>query len=175
MRINVTFRHMEPSENLRQYCEQRFKKLKKYADGPMDVNIVLSVEKFRQIAEVQVSGDGIRANAAEEQEDMRAAIDLVSDKIDKQLRRARERLREKKGGGLKGGLEAEAPAAPGEAGEAIRIEPIPAKPMSVDEALAQFPLQDEPFLVFTNAETETVNVLYRRKDDTLGLLVPHRP
>jgi putative sigma-54 modulation protein len=91
MQINVTFRRLDPSDALREYAENRLQKLKKYADGPMDVNVVLSVEKFRQTAEVVLSGDGIRAAAKEEQNEMRAAIDLVSDKIYRQLRRNSKR------------------------------------------------------------------------------------
>lgn len=180
MRINVTFRHLEPADSLRNYAEQRLKKLKKYADGPMDVNVVLSVEKFRHTAEVVVSADGVRATATEQQGDMHSAIDLVSDKIDKQLRRFREKLRNKKGAGNKPigqSVRYEVLAADeGQQGpHVIRAERLEAKPMSVEEAIAQLQLLNQDFFVFTNAEQETVNVLYRRKDGTLGLIEPERP
>ncbi len=175
MRINVTFRHVDSSDALKEYAEQRLKKLKKYIEGPMDVNVVLSVEKFRHTAEVVISGDGIRAAAKEVQEDMKAAIDLVSDKIEKQLKRYREKLRSKRV--TPQGLQAPAPPvaeheAAAEVGEVIRTEKMAAKPMSVEEAVAQLQVLDRDFLVFTNADTNQVNVIYWRKDGALGLIEP---
>ncbi|OPL14126.1 MAG: hypothetical protein AVO38_12260 [delta proteobacterium ML8_D] len=176
MQINVTFRRLEPSDALREYAENRLQKLNKYADGPIDVNVVLSVEKFRHTAEVTISGDGVRAAAKEEQNEMRAAIDLVSDKIYKQLKRYKEKIRSKRVAGsvaepdlldvlpspetVKGGL------------GIITTKKMDAKPMAVEEAAAQFQSLNQNFMMFTNAETNAINVLYRRMDGALGLVEP---
>lgn len=176
MQINVTFRRLDPSDALREYAENRLQKLKKYADGPMDVNVVLSVEKFRQTAEVVLSGDGIRAAAKEEQNEMRAAIDLVSDKIYKQLRRYKEKIRSKRGSGSmpEPALSDISPSP--ETGKEdlgiITTKKMDAKPMVVEEAAAQFQSLNQNFMMFTNAETNAINVLYRRMDGTLGLVEP---
>lgn len=176
MRINVTFRHLDSSDTLREYAETRLKKLKKYADGPMDVNLVLSVEKFRNTAEVVISGDGVRAAAKEQQNEMHAAIDLVSDKIEKQLKRFREKIRSKRTPGPVLGVTApEAPLSQeteDKEFQVVRTERMDVKPMSVDEATAQLQVLDRDFLVFMNAESSTVNVLYWRNDGTLGLIEP---
>lgn len=178
MRINVTFRHIdgEPTESLKQYVEQRLKKLKKYADGPIDINVVLSKEKYRCSAEVVVSVDGLRAAAKEVQGDLNSAIDLVSDKIEKQLRKFREKLRSRKTSGSNKVVK-EPVFDIEEHPEEIKIitERIEAKPMSVEEAIAQFELLSQEFFVFTNAEQNAVNVIYRRKDGTLGLIEPENP
>ena len=172
MQLNVTFRHMEPADELKEYVEQRFKKLKKYADSPMKINVVLSVEKFRNSAEVVISGDGIRAAAKEEHQDMKAAIDLVSDKIEKQLKKYREKLVNKRGS------EPTAPATPQPAMEGqeadflIHVEKIESKPMTVEEAVEQLQLQGSTFFAFLNADTNRVNVVHWRKDGTLGLIEP---
>ncbi len=172
MRVNVTFRHTDHSDELREYAENRLKKLKKYSDGPMVVNVVLSVEKFRNIAEVVVTGDGIRAAAKEEQDDMKAAIDLLSDKIERQLRKFREKIRSKRGAQGQEG----APEGPGqevdESFQVIRVEKMDSKPMSPDEAVDQLTILGRSFLVFRNAQTNEINVLYWRKDGTLGLIEP---
>jgi len=176
MQINVTFRRLDPSDALREYAENRLQKLKKYADGPMDVNVVLSVEKFRQTAEVVLAGDGVRAAAKEEQNEMRAAIDLVSDKIYKQLRRYKEKIRSKRGTGSipEPALSDISPSPETEKEDLgiITTKKMDAKPMAVEEAAAQFQSLDQNFMMFTNAETNATNVLYWRMDGTLGLVEP---
>ncbi len=176
MRIKVTFRHLDHSDELRQYAENRLQKLKKYSDGPMDVNVVLSSEKFRQSAEVVISGDGVRAAAKEEQEDMKAAIDLVSDKIERQLKKYRDKMISRRN----------APPAPTqipaagmaasrsehEEDEIITVEKMDAKPMVVDEAVDQLQISGRQFLPFRNAETNEINVVFWRNDGTLGLIEP---
>jgi putative sigma-54 modulation protein len=177
MQINVTFRRLDPSDALREYAENRLQKLKKYADGPMDVNVVLSVEKFRQTAEVVLSGDGVRAAAKEEQNEMRAAIDLVSDKIYKQLRRYKEKIRSKRVSGSmpEPALSEISPSretGKEDLGIIITTKKMDAKPMAVEEAAAQFQSLNQNFMMFTNAETNAINVLYWRMDGTLGLVEP---
>ena len=176
MQINVTFRRLDPSDVLREYAENRLQKLKKYADGPMDVNVVLSVEKFRQTAEVVLSGDGVRAAAKEEQNEMRAAIDLVSDKIYKQLKRYKEKIRSKRGSGSmpEPALLDISPSPETEKEDLgiITTKKMDAKPMAVEEAAAQFQSLNQNFMMFTNAETNAINVLYWRMDETLGLVEP---
>jgi len=176
MRINVTFRQMEKSDSLREYVELKLKKLEKYCDGPMDVNVVLSVEKFRHVAEVVISGDGIRAAAKEVQGDIRPAVDLVSDKIEKQLKKFREKLLDKRTSTHGMAPEVASGSDLSEIEKTsfkdIRIEKIDTKPMPVDEAVEQFRLSPKDFFVFRNMRTDSINVLYWRKDGELGLIEP---
>ncbi len=172
MRINVTFRQMETSNTLKEYVEQKMKKLQKYSDGPIKVNVVLSVEKFRHAAEVVISGDGIRATAKEVQDDIRPAIDLVSDKIEKQLKKYREKLLSKRNATPEQSKETATPELDEIDVRVIRTEKMDSKPMSLEEAVEQFTLSSKNFLVFRNAETDDINVLYWHKDGELGLIEP---
>lgn len=175
MKITVKFRHFDQTDEeaakLVDYVEKRMQKLSKYSNGIMDVMVVLSTEKFRHSAEVLVVGDGIRAAAKEESTDMLTAIDLLSDKIEKQIKRFKERLQERKG----------APAievtAGGERRSAEDIafvtpEKLDTKPMSIEEAVDQFQILGGDFMAFHNASTGSMNVLYWRKDGGLGLIQP---
>ncbi len=171
MRINVTFRQIERSDELREYIEEKLKKLNKYADGPIDVNVILSSEKFRQVAEVIVSGDGMRAAAKEEQDDIRAAIDLVSDKIEKQLKKYREKLISRRG--MQQDITSSTIDEDDESNmSVIKTEKMDSKPMSLEEAVEQFTMTDRSFMAFRNAETNDINVLYWRRDGELGLIEP---
>ncbi len=166
---------MDHSDELREYAENRLQKLKKYSDGPMDVNVVLSSEKFRQSAEVVISGDGVRAAAKEEQEDMKAAIDLVSDKIERQLKKYRDKMISRRNAPAPSHAPEAPIAAPrgeGEEDEIITVEKMDAKPMVVDEAVDQLQISGRQFLPFRNAETNEINVVFWKNDGTLGLIEP---
>jgi putative sigma-54 modulation protein len=177
MELSVTFRHMEPSDALRDYVHDRTGKLTKYIDRPLDSQVTLSVQKFRQIADVVINADGIRIAGQETHEDMYAAIDLVMDKIERQVKKYREKIRNHKpssGRAIKWRrdiYEQESFESDREP-MVVRTENYFVKPMSVDEAAMQMDLSQQEFLVFNNASTQTVNVLYRRKDGNYGLIVP---
>ncbi|MDQ7782806.1 MAG: ribosome-associated translation inhibitor RaiA [Desulfomonilaceae bacterium] len=177
MELSVTFRHMEPSDALRDYVQDRTNKLTKYIDRPLDSQVTLSVQKFRQIADVVINADGIRIAGQETHEDMYAAIDLVMDKIERQVKKYREKIRNHKpssGRAIKWRrdiYEQESFESDREP-MVVRTENYFVKPMSVDEAAMQMDLSQQEFLVFNNASTQTVNVLYRRKDGNYGLIVP---
>jgi len=173
MQINVTFRHMDHSEELKDYIYDRFTRLKKYSDSPMNVNVVLTAEKFRKTAEVVITGDGIRAAAKQEHDDLRAAIDLVLDKIERQLKKFREKVKNRRGGNQPHAPGAASTASESEdADQVIVIQKINTKPMSIEEAADQLQISGKDFLAFINAETNRVNVIYWRKDGGLGLLEP---
>ena len=97
MQLTVTFRHMEPSEKLKEYSHDKLARLEKYLDAVIDAEVVLTVEKFRHRAEVLIVSDGLKVKAEEETEDMYAALDMVVDKLEKQIKRHREKLKTHKG------------------------------------------------------------------------------
>jgi putative sigma-54 modulation protein len=177
MQLSVTFRHMEASEPLRNYVQERTGKLTKYIDKPMESQVTLSVEKFRQIADVVINANGIRIAGQEEHEDMYAAIDLVMEKIERQVKKYKGKIRKHKpvqGRDLKWRREIYQPESFEDDQEPVivRTENYFIKPMSVDEAAMQMDLSQQEFLVFNNASTQSINVLYRRKDGNYGLIVP---
>jgi putative sigma-54 modulation protein len=175
--LSVTFRHMDPSDALKTYVAERTGKLSKYIDRPLETQVTLAVQKFRQIAEVVINANGIRIAGQEAHEDMYAAIDLVMDKIERQVKKYREKIRKHKpaqGKELRWKREIYQPESFEDDSEPIvvRTENYFVKPMSVDEAAMQMDLSAQEFLVFNNASTQTINVLYRRKDGNYGLIVP---
>ncbi len=177
MQLSVTFRHMEPSEALKGYVQERTARLTKYIDKPLESQVILTVEKFRQIADVVINANGIRIAGQEEHEDMYAAVDLVMDKIERQIKKYKGKIRQHKpaqGKDLTWKREIYEPDSFDDDREAVimKSEHYFIKPMSVDEAAMQMDLSDQEFLVFNNASTQTINVLYRRKDGNYGLIVP---
>jgi putative sigma-54 modulation protein len=179
MQINVTFRHTESSAALKEYAEEKMSRIKKYLDEPIEAHVVLRVEKFRHIAEATVSANGQRINGMEETEDMYSSIDMVADKIETQVKRYKDKMRNRKAANSDKTLAAEArpeeaPSLPEEDEErrVIMTEQYYAKPMDVDEAVMQLNLSNDDFMVFTNRSTDSFNVLYRRKDGNYGLIEP---
>lgn len=177
MQLSVTFRHMEPSEALKGYVQERTARLSKYIDKPLDTQVTLSIQKFRQTADVVINANGIRIAGQEAHEDMYAAIDLVIDKIERQVKKYKERIRKHKpapGRELRWRRDIYEPESFEDEKEpvVVRTESYYVKPMSVDEAAMQMELSHQDFLVFNNASSQTINVLYRRKDGNYGLIVP---
>jgi putative sigma-54 modulation protein len=177
MQLSVTFRHMEPSDALKTYVQERTSRLTKYIDKPLESQVNLSVQKFRQIVDVVITANGIRIAGQESHDDMYAAIDLVMDKIERQVKKYKEKIRKHKpiqGKELRWRREIYQPESFEDEQEpvVIRTESYFVKPMSVDEAAMQMELSQQDFLVFNNASTQTINVLYRRKDGNFGLIVP---
>ncbi len=174
MDIIVTFRHMEPSGSLKNYAEEKISKIDKYFDFPTDVHIVMTVEKFRRIVDVTLNVNGTTIKGLEETEDMYSSIDKVMDKIEVQVKRFREKTRQKRSEGRKN----EGPLSdmPSEIGTdeppRIEIEKLAAKPMDPEEAAMQFTMSQQDFLVFRNSRSCEVNVIYKRKDGNLGLIEP---
>ncbi|MBE0500246.1 MAG: ribosome-associated translation inhibitor RaiA [Desulfuromonadales bacterium] len=180
MQISVTFRHMEVSNPIRDYAEEKVSRVKKYIDEPIDAQVVLSVaKKIRHRAEVTLIAKGITIKGSEETDDMYAAIDAVVDKIERQLKKYREKIKEhkpltgKERRVSKTVYTAESFDAADYEPEIIRSDSFFVKPLAVEEAVMQMDLLHKEFLVFTDAVTEEVNVVYRRKDGNYGLIVPH--
>ena len=177
MDISVTFRHMEPSESLRSYAEGKVSKINKYLDFPIEAHIVLTVEKFRRMADVTLSVNGTMIKAMEETEDMYSAIDQVMDKIEKQVKRYRSKVRKRRSENRKGEdtlviEETEENTDIGIEEPTIEVEKLVAKPMDPEEAAMQFTMSQQDFLVFRNSRSQEINVIYKRRDGNLGLIEP---
>jgi putative sigma-54 modulation protein len=184
MQITTTFRHMEPSDALKSYAEEKLERVKKYIDEPIVVQVFLTVEKIRHAAEVTINAKGITIKAAEESNDMYASLDAVVDKIERQLRRFKERIKAHKPGEgrartvqksvleAKSVIEARGEEQPKAAPVIIKTKSFTMKPMSVEEAVMQMELLHKDFLVYTEAKTESIHVVYRRKDGNYGLIAP---
>ena len=178
MQITTTFRHMEPSDALKSYAEEKLDRVKKYIDEPIVAQVFLTVEKIRHMAEVTLTAKGITIKASEETNDMYAAVDAVVDKIERQMRRYKERIKAHKPSTDTRERQVQKSIVAAESIEqsrepvVIKTKTFSIKPMSVDEAVMQMDLLHKDFLVFTDAATEHINVIYRRKDGNYGLIEP---
>ena len=173
MQTSVTFKNIDSSDHLRSYVMDKLDRFDRLLDNPGEANVVLKVEKFRHIAEISVSGDRMNINGKEETEDMYSAIDMVLDKLEKQIKKGKEKIRERRSKARsKAKMAGMTPIDDEDITQQVKVTHIEYKPMDVDEAVLQMGLTTESFLVFTNARTDQINVLYRRNDGDLGLIQP---
>lgn len=195
MRINVTFRHMEATDALREHAEKRVERIAKYVHRPVDAHVILSVVKRRHIAEVVLNADRATMTAKEETGDLYSAIDLAGDKLEQRARKHTEKLKSHKLSPRTRRAQIAAPEIPllapprevpglkmsvlrgdsfgrRKGPEAVSSKRISVKPMSVEEAVMQMDLMSSEFFMFRNAVTDTVAVVYRRKDGHYGLIEP---
>jgi putative sigma-54 modulation protein len=175
MQINVTFRHVNPTEALRSHAEEKLGRMvKKYLHRPVDAHVILSVAKERHAAEITLQADHVTMFAKEETTDLYAAIDLAVGKLEHQAQKLRAKRKEHKGPSVASTLAAEEAADGAREPARPRIIPrqVSAKPMAVDEAIETLGRTGDEFLVFTNATSQRLAVLYRRKDGNYGLIEP---
>lgn len=177
MRIEFTGRHTEVPSQIRALAERKIQKLAKVLHRITDVHVILTSDKHRQIAEVSVKSPQLTLTAAEETGDLAVSLSNVLDKLTRQAQRHTGKRQERKrrspsrANALWSGVLAPAAAA-GEGPRVIRTRRFVIKPMTVEEAALEVGGSEEGFVVFRDASTERVNVLYRRKDGNLGLIEP---
>lgn len=189
VRVSVTGKNIDVTQALKDYSEKRVAKLGKYFQqrGDIEVSVVLSVENDEQVAEITYYLGGFILRGESRTKDLYASIDEASDRIERQVRKYKTRIQRKVhisprfGDGLDTASQEAAPEAAGSAGAAegtdaaeriVRTKRFPVKPMDVDEAILQMELLGHDFFVFANAGTESINVVYKRKDGHYGLLEP---
>ncbi len=177
MQIEVSFKQMEQSDPLRDYITDKLGKVLKPLVEPVNAQAVLQVEKYRHIAKVTVHANGIVIKGKEETNDMYSSIDLVLDKLERQVRKYREKI---VGHGDREAIRefrASHSVFPETAvgsleSDVIKRKEIILKPISVDEAIMQMELMNKDFLLFNNAKTNQLNVIYLRDDGYFGLIEP---
>ncbi len=171
MQIRISGKNLEVTPEVRKYVQKKVGKLARYFTEPPSCQVTLAVERDRHIIEVTMALDGIILRGEEAAGDMFSSIDLVHDKLERQIRKYKTRLnRHIRRVGL-----AEEPPAPVEEEEeerVVRVKRFAIKPMTVEEAMLQMNLLGHDFFVFANADDEAINVLYRRRDGGYGLIVP---
>ena len=173
MRIKIMGKNMPITDALRARTEKKVRKLERYFDEYVPVNVTMALEKNRHIVEITIPFAGGVLRGEEATEDMYASLDRVLGKLEKQIHRYRTRLEKKLRTGAFEPDEPEFIESPEKAADqVIRVKRFAIKPMPLDEAMMQMDLLGHSFYVFTNAATGEVNVLYRRHDGNLGLIEP---
>ena len=173
MRYTITGRNIDFTPGLREAVIEKIGKLERYFNQDTEAIITLSVTKDRQKIEVTIPVKGHIIRAEEQSTDMYVSIDLVEEIIERQLKKYKTKLIDKKQSHVDFSefyVQEET-----EADDEIKIEKVKKfamKPMDPEEACVQMELLGHSFYVFLNAETEEVNVVYKRKGQTYGLIEP---
>jgi putative sigma-54 modulation protein len=175
----VKGKNLEVTDALRQYAEKRSKKLKKFfPEMDVSVDVVLGIERELHIAEVTLQVQNLLIRGESKTDDMYASIDASMDRVERQLLRHKTRLQKRFQGSLKlgeinsGSLKQAFGENDGNLPKLVRTKRFNVKPMDTEEAVMQMELLGHDFFVFLDAETEQVNVLYRRRDGNFGLIEP---
>ncbi len=178
MQVNITFRHLDPTDALKSHVRDRVEHVQRYIDRPSEAHAVLRVENLDHHAEITVKAGRFLLRGSAKTQDMYASIDAAAEKIERQLKKHKEKLNTYKVNGV--GDEKpvdvrhdildilEHPDRPSH--RVVKSTKFQAKPMSVDEALLQMDLLDARFYVFQNADDRAINVVYRRDDGNFGLI-----
>lgn len=173
MKFNIYGKNIEVTDGLRADITKKLGKLERYFTPETEINVTLSVEKERQKIEVTIPVRGNIIRSEQVSNDMYVSIDLVEEVIERQLRRYKEKLisRHQNGGGFKREfLESEAEKT--EEVRIVRTKRFDTKPMYPEDACVQMELLGHSFFVFRNAETDEINVVYKRKGNTYGIIEP---
>jgi putative sigma-54 modulation protein len=198
MQISTTFRHMEASPAVREYAEERLDKIRKYFQRELlAAHATFSVERnHHHTAEFSLTlPNGIVLQARETTEDMYSSVDLAAARIERQVRKWKERIRtHKPHGGPSFSIRQavitpesfdpqpgeddqadQAKAGPAAKGHVVRERTVEVRIMSVEDAAMQLNLVEKEFLVFTDVDSKTISVIYRRKDGNYGLIETGAP
>lgn len=176
MKVTVIAKNIQLTPALRESVEKKISKLSRYFEPEVEARATLSVQKNRQIIEVTIPFNGVILRGEESTDDMYKSIDLVEDKIERQIRKQKTKLSRRNSGGslrypsfnskfLKDEYEDEQE-------KIVKTKNFNVKPMSVDEAILQMELLGHNFFVYQDSETSQVNVAYKRKDGNYGLIEP---
>lgn len=173
MNLVISGRNIDITEGLRSAVEEKIGKLERYFNDSTEVHVTLSTEKSRQKIEVTIPMKGSIIRAEQTSSDMYVAIDLVEEIIERQLRKYKNKLIDKEQTAAQLSKDfLDEDAYEDEEIQIIRSKRFAMKPMDPEEACVQMELLGHNFFVFRNAETEEVNVVYKRKGNTYGLIEP---
>jgi putative sigma-54 modulation protein len=182
MRLQVKGRNVEVSEQIRTYAQEKLRKLDRLVADPTRVELELALEKnpsiaANHIAEATVWTKGPVLRARESSADMKASIDQLVEKLERQVKRYSDKRRRGRHPHGNSQPVEEAPMMPADSESEptiVKTKQFAIKPMSPEEAVLQMDLIGHDFFVFKNAETDEINVIYRRRDGNYGLIEPQQ-
>ena len=189
MNVTISGRHMDITEGLREHIDGGLGRVREHFDKVIDVDVILDVERHRHIAEINLHANGLHINAKDSTDDMYASFDSALHKIDKQVLKHKARINRHQPRTAKEAREIQVKVieipgfVEGHDGDVntefnhtviTHREKVPLKPLTVAEAVMQLDLIEDSFLVFSNADTDQVNVVHTHSDGTYGLIEPQR-
>ncbi|TVY09343.1 ribosome hibernation-promoting factor, HPF/YfiA family [Paenibacillus cremeus] len=182
MKFNIRGENIEVTEALRDHVEKKLSRLERYFEAPptSEVSVTLSVVKGLQTIEVTIPLTGFMLRAEEKHADLYASVDLVVDKLERQIRKAKTKANRKirQEGGIKDLFRVDQGVTyvleDEDDFELVRTKQFTLKPMDIEEAILQMNMVGHSFFVFANSDTSEVNVVYKRNDGKYGLIEPAR-
>ena len=173
MRYTISGKNIDITEGLKNAVENKLGKLERYFYPDTEVQVTLSVEKGRQNIEVTIPIKGSIIRAEQDSNDMYVSIDLVEEVIERQIKKYKTKIVDKKQSATAfSDLFIQEEAEPEEAIKIVKTKRFAMKPMDPEEACLQMELLGHDFFMFLNSETEQINVVYKRKANTYGLIEP---
>lgn len=172
MRTNIHGSKIKITSAINDYIENKLGKLDKYLENPDDVtaNVLVKVKGKDQTVEVTIPVKKFILRAEDTHADLYAAIDLVSDKLERQIRKNKTRMKKKTSKDLEFNFDFKVSKDEEEKGKIVKRKVVDSKPMDEEEAILQMNLLGHSFFVFNNIETNEVNVIYKRKDNDYGII-----
>jgi putative sigma-54 modulation protein len=176
MQVNITFRHLDSTEALKSHARDKVQHIQRYIDRPTEAHVVLYVENLEHKADINLKAGPFLLRGHAKSNDMYASIDAAAEKIERQLKKHKEKLNNHKTVERANGQRAvdvthevfEVAEAPSR--RVVKSETFQAKTMSLDEAVLQLELLNSQFFVFQNAKDHAINIVYRREDGKVGLI-----
>ena len=175
MRYTISGKNINITPGLKDAVESKLGKLERYFSPDTEVQVTLSVEKGRQKIEVTIPVKGSIIRAEQDSNDMYVSVDLVEEIIERQIRRYKKKLIDKKQAAIafsQAFIEDEEDTAYEDDIQIVKTKKFAMKPVNPEEACLQMEMLGHNFFVFLNSETEQVNVVYKRKNGTYGLIEP---
>lgn len=172
MKVTVIAKNMELTDALKEIVQKKISKLEKYFDSNVEAKATLKVQKNRHTIEVTIPFNGVILRGEEATSDMYKSLDLVEEKLERQIRKQKTKLSRKNNGSLRfaeSNIDVKLEEAEG---KLVRVKKFGVKPMDSEEAILQMDLLGHNFFVYQDADSNKVNVIYKRKDGDYGLLEP---
>lgn len=174
MKFNIHGRKIEVTDSIKNYIEEKIGRLDKYFEDPNNITatVLIKLRGNTQVVEATINANSFILRGEEDNKDLYASIDIVSDKIERQIRKNKTRMSKKIGKeSLKDfSFDFEELEDNTSSNDIVKRKTIKSKPMSEDEAILQMELLGHEFFVFKNSDTSDINVIYKRKDSNYGIL-----
>jgi len=172
MKFNIHGKKLDVTDSIKNYIEEKIGRLDKYFENPEDITatILIKLRRNDQVVEATINANKFILRGEESHKDLYAAIDKVSDKIERQIRKNKTRMNKKVSKDLTMDFVLNFEEPEENDNVIVKRKVIEDKPMSEEEAILQMELLGHEFFAFRNMETKDVNVLYKRKDGDYGIL-----
>ena len=179
MNLQITGKRVDVTDAMKIYIEKKINKITKKLRDVQDVIVTLRIERYHHIAEISIAADHLSIRGEGNTADMYSSIDAACSKIEKQIRKYRSRLQSRRTARPDKVREAmmtvydhRAISRDQDSRVVVSVDRIPVKPMTLEDAVMEMDLMNQDFLVFKNAESDDINVIYHRRDGNIGLIEP---